>query len=141
MNDLLTMERVLDFYDVPQLFIAHDRFNTLYLCLLFEDEPMAQYTAIRISDNRLRSFLNGDTDLRTIYVQPETKGEYFDVSFSDNAYHIHAATFKTLTEDRLPTEGYTLSHPEIKNITLSVPSEETNLLLDIAKKFGWACMF
>jgi len=59
MNDTLTMERVIDFYDMPQLFVARDGFNTLYLCLLFDDSPSARYTAIRISDNRLKAFANG----------------------------------------------------------------------------------
>lgn len=141
MNDILTMERVLDFYDQPQLFVARDSFNTLYLCLLYDDEPTAQYTAIRISDNRLKAFTNGTLDLRAVYEQPEVSGEYFDVSFSNNAYHITPATFKTIAEDRLPAEGYTVSRPSMESVTVSVPSSDTNLLFDIAKKFGWACMF
>ena len=39
MNNKLYIERILDFCDVPQLFIARDAFDTIYLCLLFEDEP------------------------------------------------------------------------------------------------------
>lgn len=135
------MEIVLDFYDQPQLFVARDSFNTLYLCLLFEDEPTAQYTAIRISDNRLKAFANGSLDLRTVYEQPEVSGEYFEVSFSGNAFHIHPATFKTITEDRLPAVGYTVSRQPMASVTVSVPSSDTNLLFDIARKFGWACMF
>lgn len=141
MNDILTMEQVLDFYDQPQLFVARDSFNTLYLCLLFDDEPTARYTAIRISDNRLKAFTSGSLDLRTIYEQPEVSGEYFDVSFSENAYHISPATFNTITEDRLPAQGYTASRQPMESVTISVPSSDTNLLFDIAKKFGWACVF
>lgn len=141
MNDILTMERVIDYYDQPQLFVARDSFNTLYLCLLFDDEPTAQYTAIRISDSRLKSFASGSLDLRTIYEQPEIGGEYFDVSFIENAYRIRPAAFKTIGEERLPAEGYTASRPQTESITVSVPSSDTSLLFDIAKKFGWACMF
>lgn len=141
MNDILTMERVFDFYDQPQLFAARDSFNTLYLCLLFNDEPTAQYTAIRISDNRLKAFTSGTLDLRSIYKQPEVSGEYFDVSYNENAYHIHPSAFSTITEDRLPSEGYTVSRQPMESVTISVPSSDTNLLFDIAKKFGWACMF
>jgi len=140
-GDILTMERVLDFYDQPQLFVARDSFNTIYLCLLFDDEPTAQYTAIRICDSRLKSFTNGTLDLRSIYEQPEVSGEYFDVSFSENAYHIEPASFRKITEDRLPAQGYTVTRQPMGNVTLSVPSSDTNLLFDIAKKFGWACVF
>lgn len=141
MNNQLTVERVLDFYDIPQLFVARDSFNTLYLCLLFDDEPTAQYTAIRISDSRLKSFENGALDLRTIYEQPEVTGEYFDVSFSENAYQVKPADFHTIDEERLPAEGYTASRQAMESVTISVPSSDTNLLFDIAKKFGWACAF
>lgn len=141
MNNQLTVEKVLDFYDIPQLFVARDGFNTLYLCLLFDDEPIAKYTAIRISDHRLKDFTNGSLDLRTIYEHPEVAGEYFDVSFSDDAYHVSPTAFSTISEDRLPAEGYTVSRQPMESITVSVPSSDTNLLFDIAKKFGWACAF
>ena len=63
MNNKLTIDRILDFCDVPQLFIARDAFDTIYLCLLYDDEPSCLYTAIRISNSRLQSFLSGDEDL------------------------------------------------------------------------------
>lgn len=135
------MERVLDFYDQPQLFVARDSFNTLYLCLLHDDEPVAQYTAVRISDNRLKAFVNGTQDLRKMYEQPEVSGEYFDVTYKANAYHIHPASFSTMPEDRLPVVGYTMSQPAMESVTISVPSSDTSLLFDIAKKFGWVCVF
>ena len=37
MNDILTIERILDYCYVPQLFTARDTFDTLYLCLLYDD--------------------------------------------------------------------------------------------------------
>lgn len=141
MNDILTMERVLDFYDIPQLFVGRDSFNTLYLCLLFDDETSPRYTAIRISDNRLKSFTNGTVDLRTVYEQPEVDGEYFDVTYIDNFYHINPAEFKAISEERLPAKGYVAKQQQLENITVSVPTSETNLLFDIAKKFGWVCAF
>lgn len=141
MNDTLTMERVLDYYDQPQLFVARDSFNTLYLCLLFDDQPAAQYTAIRISDTRLKAFVKGSLDLRAIYEHPEVAGEYFDVTFSENVYLIRPANFSYMTEDRLPAEGYTISSQPMENVTISVPSSDTTLLFDIARRFGWACVF
>lgn len=141
MNDTLTIDRILDFYDLPQLLVARDGFDTLYLCLLFNDEPMPLYTAIRVSERRLQAFNNGSIDLRRMFERPEIDGEYFDVSFSDNAYHIEYSPLKRLNEERLPAEGYTAARQTMENVTLSVPLSDTNLLFDIARKFGWACAF
>lgn len=57
MEDVLRIDKILDFCDVPQLFVARDAFDTLYLCLLYDDETVYRYTGIRISTRRLESFL------------------------------------------------------------------------------------
>ena len=44
MENVLRIEKILDFCDVPQLFVARDAFDTLYLCLLYEDELLCRYT-------------------------------------------------------------------------------------------------
>ena len=64
MEDVLRIDKILDFCDVPQLFVARDAFDTLYLCLLYDDETVYRYTGIRISTRRLESFLAGKADLR-----------------------------------------------------------------------------
>ena len=38
MEDVLRIDKILDFCDVPQLFVARDAFDTLYLCLLYDDD-------------------------------------------------------------------------------------------------------
>ena len=82
MEDVLRIDRILDFCDVPQLFVARDAFDTLYLCLLYDDETVCRYTGIRISTHRLESFLVGEADLRLLYLQPESEHEYYDVVFN-----------------------------------------------------------
>lgn len=57
MENVLRIEKILDFCDVPQLFVARDAFDTLYLCLLYEDELLCRYTGIRISARRLEQCL------------------------------------------------------------------------------------
>ena len=79
MEDVLRIDKILDFCDVPQLFVARDAFDTLYLCLLYDDETVYRYTGIRISTRRLESFLAGKADLRLLYLQPENEHEYYDV--------------------------------------------------------------
>lgn len=86
MEDVLRIDKILDFCDVPQLFVARDAFDTLYLCLLYDDETVYRYTGIRISTRRLESFLAGKADLRLLYLQPENEHEYYDVVFQSGEY-------------------------------------------------------
>lgn len=101
-NALIKVEKVLDFYDVPQLFTARDNFDTLYLCLLYTDVPECRYTGIRISSKRINEFLTGKTDLREVMLFPESDGEYFDITMKNNEFYIDSELTKPLTEDRLP---------------------------------------
>ena len=100
MNDKLFIERILDFCDVPQLFIARDAFDTTYLCLLYEDEPSCLYTAIRISNDRLQSFLAGKADLRDLFDNPETPFEYFDVEYDNDNYYFKPYVSARVGEER-----------------------------------------
>ena len=106
METKLTIDQILDYCDVPQLFTARDAFDTLYLCLLYDDSPVCRYTAIRLSSKRLSEFLSGKLDLRFLYVHPEQDKEYFDVAFEGNEYQMETMLEHSLQEDRLPVEGY-----------------------------------
>lgn len=141
MNNKLTIDRILDFCDVPQLFIARDAFDTIYLCLLYEDYPSCQYTAIRISTIRLQSFLNGDEDLRSLFDNPETPFEYFDVEYSDDNYYFEPHQAASVGEERLPLSGYKMSGDEHESVVVHIPVKDRNLLKDLVRKFGWACVF
>ena len=140
MNNKLTIDRILDFCDVPQLFVARDAFDTIYLCLLYDDETSYQYTAIRISSNRLQLFMNGEEDLRNLYDNPETPFEYFDVEYRDDNYYFepHQAAF--VGEERLPLSGYKMSGDEHEAVVVHIPVKDRNLLKDLVRKFGWACV-
>ena len=105
METKLTIDQILDYCDVPQLFTARDTFDTLYLCLLYDDSPVCRYTAIRLSSKRLSEFLSGKLDLRFLYVHPEQDKEYFDVAFEGNEYQMKTMSGQSLQEDRLPAEG------------------------------------
>ena len=140
MNNKLTIDRILDFCDVPQLFVARDAFDTIYLCLLYDDEASCRYTAIRISSNRLQLFMNGEEDLRNLYDNPETPFEYFDVEYRDDNYYFepHQAAF--VGEERLPLSGYKMSGDEHEAVVVHIPVKDRNLLKDLVRKFGWACV-
>ena len=141
MNDKLFIERILDFCDVPQLFIARDAFDTTYLCLLYEDEPSCLYTAIRISNDRLQSFLAGKADLRDLFDNPETPFEYFDVEYDNDNYYFKPYVSARVGEERLPLSGYKMSGDEHEAVVVQIPVSDRNLLKDIVRKFGWACVF
>ena len=139
-NSILQIDRILDYYDMPQLFTARDVFDTLYLCLLYADTPMCRYTAIRLSSQRLHSFLSGKTDLRDLFLHPETDNEYFDVVFDNGEYQIGHTLHTAITEDRLPEKGYKMNGDDKENVIVHLPIKDRNLLQELVRKFGWACM-
>lgn len=141
MNNKLHIDRILDFCDVPQLFIARDDFDTIYLCLLYEDEPSCLYTAIRITNNRLQSFLSGEEDLRNLFDNPENPFEYFDVEYRDDDYYFEPHQATIIGEERLPLSGYKMSGDEQESVVVHIPVRDRHLLKDIVRKFGWACVF
>lgn len=140
MKDRLRIDNILDFCDVPQLFVARDAFDTLYLCLLYDDDETYRYTGIRISARRLDAFLAGDTDLRMLYLQPENEGEYYDVIFQSGEYRKVPLTKNELPENKLPAAGYVLPKDTRENVVINLPAKDRNLLTELVRKFGWACM-
>lgn len=140
MKDVLRIEKILDFCDAPQLFVARDAFDTLYLCLLYEDEPTYRYTGIRISARRLDTFLAGEMDLRMLFLQPENVQEYYDITFQSEEYQKMLFMASTLPEDKLPSTGYILPKDTRENVVINLPIKDRNLLTELVRKFGWACM-
>lgn len=140
MEEELRIDKILDFCDVPQLFVARDAFDTLYLCLLYDDETVYRYTGIRISARRLDDFLAGKMDLRLLFLQPENGGEYYDVVFQSGEYRKTLSTENMLNEDKLPAAGYVLSGEKRENVVINLPMKDRTLLTELVRKFGWACM-
>ena len=140
MKDILRIDKILDFCDVPQLFVARDAFDTLYLCLLYDDEPACRYTGIRISAQRLKDFLAGSVDFCSLFTHPETEQEYFDVVFQTDKYQKTLSGENTLSEDKLPADGYILSGDVRENVVINLPIKDRSLLTELVRKFGWACM-
>ncbi|MBP3777487.1 MAG: hypothetical protein J6I37_10930 [Prevotella sp.] len=123
------------------MFIARDAFDTIYLCLLYEDEPLCKYTAIRVSNDRLQSFLSGKEDLRYLFDNPENAFEYFDVEYHDSEYFFQPHEVASVGEERLPLKGYRMPENEQESVVVHIPVSDRNLLKDLVRKFGWACVF
>ena len=126
----LFLDRILEFYGVPQILVAKDSFGTQYLCLLFDDGAGCRYTGIKISSSRLDDYWGGRIDLRTLYLNPE----------NDNHYELQSFEGKALPEERLPEKGYFHVESRSEIYTIKVPSCDKNIFQDIARRMGWVCM-
>ena len=136
----LKVDSILEYYDNPQLLTARDCFDTLYLCLLYEDTPECKYTAIRISSKRLQDFCIGKKDLRSLFISPESNLEYFDVRYSNDSLVLDSKISTTISEERLPDEGYYLETSGKESIAVNIPVKDKGLFTELVRKFGWACM-
>lgn len=136
----LKIDTVLEYYDNPQLLTARDCFDTLYLCLLYADEPECRYTGIKISNLRLLDFYNGKVDLRTLFLHPEGDRLYYDVCYHDNAYLMSLSPVSSISEERLPSEGYYMDSVEKECHMVNIPVKDHSVFKEIVKSFGWACM-
>ena len=140
MNNELRIDKILDYYDEPQLFIARDMFDAQYICLLYADDEKPKYTAVKISNTKLTDFLSGKVDLRQLFVSQEMKGEYYAVDGNDDHLSITPLECATLPEDRRPDSGYMLDADTQESITVHLPIKDHGLFTELVRKFGWACM-
>ena len=113
----LNFIEVIVFYEVPQIFIATDIFDTKYLCLLYPtaEELCYKYLAVRISEKRLNLFKGQIIDLLSIYQDPED-GCYFDVVVKD-ANDIIATSLPAnqIQPFMLPDDGFYCNYDAIDN--------------------------
>jgi hypothetical protein len=100
MQRLIQHKETLIYYDGPQLFLAHDQFNTPYLCLLVEqDDDADKFICVPISLARLEMFYQGGIALRTVYEAPES-GELFYVQIGNE----DGETFQLVPLAEVPAE-------------------------------------
>jgi hypothetical protein len=102
--------RNIIYYDMPQLFLAHDRQSqTEYLCLLAEsEERFDTYLCAPISDACLKALYDGQIDLRKIYTENQN---LFSARVSENldaAIEIMSLPSHEVSQHWLPEPGFTL---------------------------------
>ena len=103
----LKLVRTLEYYDVPQLFIAEDDNGAGFLCMLYDITNSGELNAIgvSVSKDRLSEFINGNVDLLAMFISPESKDSIFSVQI--NEYGIYAENYEGELESfMLPDEGY-----------------------------------
>lgn len=104
----LNLIKILEFYDVPQLFLASDKFGAKYICMMirFDHEIGFQYLSLQISDERLDNFLSGRLDLRNLFVNPEVEDAYYKVVVRNQIIKAERFDRDDISEKILPEEGY-----------------------------------
>lgn len=105
---ILNLKRILDFYDVPQIFVASDNIGVDYLCLLydFHEGDGYQYLGIQISPKMLSLFLDGQIDLRDVYLHPEAEYSIYNISVRNKVISAVLMDTDCIPEHMLPEAGY-----------------------------------
>ena len=103
----LKLIRILEYYDVPQLFIADDASGIHYLCLLYniEDDGELKTIAVSVSPSRLNEFIKGHIDLLSVFSNPEAGYSLYDIKMKENALYAQRF-YNRLSQTMLPDEGY-----------------------------------
>lgn len=105
MKNIIHIQQILEYYDVPQIFIGIDLFGAQYIALLIDDNNEYKYIAIPISSQRYSEYISMKVDLRTVFLSPEIEHSYKLIVYNDNQFTI-IETFSCITEDMLPQEGF-----------------------------------
>ena len=147
----LTLIKTLDYYDVPQIFVAVDATGTNYLCTLYSNDAVDGYSylGVQISEPRLMAFLAGQLDLRDTYVHPEVENALYVVNVKQEV--LTAATMlqpQDITEDMLPEAGYfyeTLglaaeAEPQTDTYQLEVPVHDRVTFSTLISRMGWRAL-
>lgn len=103
----LRIIRILEYYDVPQLFIAEDAIGVRFLCLLYdiENDGELKIIGVTVSAEKLNDFVKGHIDLLTMFTSPELEDSIFHVHMKEEG--IYAEQYNgVLDSSMLPDEGY-----------------------------------
>lgn len=143
----LTLNKTLEFYDVPQIITASDATGTRYLCTLYEhDSKGYNYLGVQISEPRLLAFIAGQLDLRDAYLHPEVDNALYIVSAQHD--ELAATTLlqpQDVADSMLPQSGYFYSTSDLAEVTendtdtyqLEVPTHDRITFSTIISRMGW----
>ena len=123
----LRIIRILEYYDVPQLFIAVDAIGVRFLCLLYNiaDDGELKIIGVTVSTDRLNDFVKGHIDLLTMFTLPEMESSLFHVHMKEEG--IFAEQYiGTLDPSMLPDEGYFYNDSLNENEEMLIRASATN---------------
>lgn len=117
----------LVYYDGPELFIAHDQLDVLYVCLLVEkaDGP-EKLICIPVSKGRLNDFASGKVDLRSIIETPETGEQFVGIVTNGDFQRIPIVHIPAndVPAEWLPESGFFIKPETVPNILVIEESQE-----------------
>lgn len=144
----LTLMQTLEYYDVPQIFVATDAMGTRYLCTLFDnvEEEGYKYIGVQLSEPRLMAFIGGQLDLREAYLHPEVENAVYLVEAQKGT--LTATTIlqpQDITENMLPEAGYYFDASELveeesstlDTYQLEVPVHDRVTFSTLVSRMGW----
>lgn len=147
----LTLINTLEYYDVPQLFVAVDATGTNYLCTLYQNDEESGYLylGVQISEPRLMAFIGGQLDLRDAYLHPEVENALYAVTAKQEV--LTATTVMQLqdvTEEMLPEAGYFYdssdltdeTEPQTDTYQLEVPAHDRMTFSTLISRMGWRAL-
>lgn len=123
----LRIIRILEYYDVPQLFIAEDAIGMRYLSQLYdiEDDGEMKIISVAASSDKLNDFVKGHIDLLSMFRDPEMDDSYYMVSMKEDG--IYADRYSGDLEDyMLPEEGYFYNDSMNENEEMIARATTTN---------------
>ena len=144
----LTLMQTLEYYDVPQIFVATDAMGTRYLCTLFDNVKVEgyKYIGVQLSEPRLMAFIGGQLDLREAYLHPEVENAVYLVVAQKGT--LKATTLLQqcdITENMLPEAGYFFDsselveeeNPTLDTYQLEVPVHDRVTFSTLVSRMGW----
>ncbi len=147
----LVLSQILEYYDVPQIFVATDATGVRYLCTLYGQSGTDgyKYIGVQISEPRLLAFVGGQLDLREAYLHPEVENAVYNVIVQHEA--INATTSiaqQDITEDMLPEAGYFFDASDLSDdaesasdtYQLEVPVHDRMTFSTLVSRMGWRAL-
>lgn len=147
----LTLINTLEYYDVPQIFVAADATGTNYLCTLYKNdaENGYLYLGVQISEPRLMAFVGGQLDLRDAYIYPEVENALYVVTVKQEL--LTATTLlqaQDVSENMLPEAGYYYEASDLADnaesqtdtYQLEVPAHDRITFSTLISRMGWRAL-
>nr|WP_321222920.1 DUF6575 domain-containing protein [uncultured Psychroserpens sp.] len=133
MKRKLLIDRILVYNDFPELFLALDNSGTKYLCLLTTiSNDDYRYHCVAVSQNRLYKFLNGKTDLRYIFLNPELPEWWETKDTSEKEFEIKFFTNSGLEEEFLPEEDCFFIEEQNEDVIREEVVENNNVVVHLS---------
>ena len=99
------IDKILIMHDIPLLFTLKDYLAQSYLCLLtIENQNENEYIAIRNYENELDEFLEGELDLRKLFINHSDK--WYKIIIGNNGVQISDLQVGMIPEEYLPEADY-----------------------------------